>query len=76
MAGKDFVQLIEQEPGMYDKLHADYDKQVKIYLTWERIVHEMKESGFRLSSFETILAPQFKLSCCINISFISHIFPS
>jgi hypothetical protein len=24
-----FVQLIEQEPGIYDKCHADYDRQNK-----------------------------------------------
>jgi hypothetical protein len=50
-----FVQLIEQEPGIYDR-------QDKIDLAWERISHETKESGSWLSSFETIYAPQFKLS--------------
>jgi hypothetical protein len=39
------VQLIEQEPGIYDKHHPDYDRQYKIDLAWERISHEMKESG-------------------------------
>jgi hypothetical protein len=48
-----FVQLIEQEPGIYDKRHADYARQAKIDLAWERISHETKESGCRLSSFET-----------------------
>jgi hypothetical protein len=39
-----FVQLIEQEPGIYDKRHPDYARQDKVDLTWERISHEMKES--------------------------------
>jgi hypothetical protein len=40
-----FVQLIEQEPGIFDKRHPDYDRRDKIDLSWERIYHEMKESG-------------------------------
>jgi hypothetical protein len=48
-----FVQLIEQELGMYDKRHPDYARHGKINLTWERISHETKESGSWLSSFET-----------------------
>jgi hypothetical protein len=47
-----FVQLIEQELGIYDKHHTDYARQDKIYLVWEGIFHETKESGSRLSSFE------------------------
>jgi hypothetical protein len=39
------VQLIEQEPGIYDERHADYVRRDKIDLVWERISHEMKESG-------------------------------
>jgi hypothetical protein len=38
-------QLIEQEPGIYDKRHPDYARWDKIDLAWERIYHEMKESG-------------------------------
>jgi hypothetical protein len=49
-----FVQLIEQEPGIYDKRHSEYARQDKIHLAWERISYEKKESGSRLSSFETI----------------------
>jgi exoribonuclease R len=49
-----FVQLIEQDPGIYDKRHPDYARQEKIDLVWERISHETKEYGSRLSSFETI----------------------
>jgi hypothetical protein len=30
-----FVQLIEQEPGIYDKRHPDYARQDKIDLAWE-----------------------------------------
>jgi hypothetical protein len=54
------VQLIEQEPGIYIYIYiyhecqADCARQDKIDLAWERISHEMKESGFWLSSFETI----------------------
>jgi hypothetical protein len=40
----DFVQLIETEPGMYDKRHLDYARQDKIDLACERISHETKES--------------------------------
>jgi inosine/xanthosine triphosphate pyrophosphatase family protein len=57
-----FVQLIEQEPGMYDKRHPEYTRQDKTNLASERISHETEESGSRLSSFETIYASQFKLS--------------
>jgi hypothetical protein len=49
-----FVQLIEQEPGMYDKRHADYSRQDKTDLAWERISREMKEFISWLSSSETI----------------------
>jgi hypothetical protein len=37
-----FVQLFVQEPGIYDKCHADYARQLKIDLAWERISHETK----------------------------------
>jgi hypothetical protein len=47
-----FVQLINQEPGIYHKCHADCAKQDKIDLVWERISHETKESGSWLSSFQ------------------------
>jgi hypothetical protein len=43
-----FVQLIEQEPAIYDKRHPHYDRQDKTDLAWERISHEMKESGRRV----------------------------
>jgi hypothetical protein len=49
-----FVQLIEQQPGIYDKHHPDYTRQDKIDLAWERISHDIKEAGHMLSSFETI----------------------
>jgi inosine/xanthosine triphosphate pyrophosphatase family protein len=39
-----FVQLIEQEPGIYDKRYQDYARQDKIDLVWERLSHEAKES--------------------------------
>jgi hypothetical protein len=45
-----FVQLIEQEPGLYDKSQSDYARQDKIDLVWERISHEMKESGMYIFS--------------------------
>jgi hypothetical protein len=51
------VQLIEQEPDIYDKRHSedsDYGRQDKIDLAWERISPETKESETRLISFETI----------------------
>jgi hypothetical protein len=40
-----FVQLIEQEPSICDKRHPDYARRDKINLAWERISHDMKESG-------------------------------
>jgi hypothetical protein len=49
-----FVQLLEQELGIYDKRHADCARRDKIDLACERISHEMKESESWLSSFETI----------------------
>jgi hypothetical protein len=49
-----FVQLIEEEPGIYGKCHSDYARLDKIDLAWERIPDESKESGSRLSSFERI----------------------
>jgi hypothetical protein len=48
------VQLTEQEPGIYDKCHPDCARQDKMDLAWERVSHETKESGSRLSSFERI----------------------
>jgi hypothetical protein len=57
-----FVQLIEQELGIYDKRHSDYARRDKIDLAWEGISHETKESGSRLSSFETTYALPFQLS--------------
>jgi hypothetical protein len=32
-----FVRLIEREPGIYDKRHADYARQDNIDLAWEII---------------------------------------
>jgi hypothetical protein len=40
-----FVQLIEQQPGIYDNCHPDYGRQDKTDLAWERISHEMKGSS-------------------------------
>jgi hypothetical protein len=39
------VQLIEQEPAIYDKRHADYARRDKIDLALEGIFHRMEESG-------------------------------
>jgi hypothetical protein len=39
------VQLIEQEPGIYDKRHPDYARRDKIDLAWEIISLVMKDSG-------------------------------
>jgi hypothetical protein len=39
------VQLIEKESGIYDKGHLDYARRDKVDLAWEKISHEMKESG-------------------------------
>jgi hypothetical protein len=36
---------------IYDKRQSDYAKQDKTDLAWERISHEMKESGSRLKLF-------------------------
>jgi hypothetical protein len=33
-----FVQLIKQEPGVYDKRHPGYAKDVKTDLTWEEFI--------------------------------------
>jgi hypothetical protein len=49
-----FVQLIEQELGIYDKRHADFARRDKIDLAWERISQETKKSGSWLSSSETM----------------------
>jgi hypothetical protein len=48
-----FVQLIEQEPGIYDKRHPEYARRDKKGLVWERISHEMKASG--IYTYITIL---------------------
>jgi hypothetical protein len=40
-----FVQLIEQEPSLYDKSHPDYARRDKMDLAWGRIAREMSESG-------------------------------
>jgi hypothetical protein len=49
-----FLQLIEKEAGIYDKRHLDYARRNKTDLAWERKSHDTKESGSRLSSFETM----------------------
>jgi hypothetical protein len=67
-----FVQLTEQEPGIYDKHHSNYARRDKIDSAWERISYETKKPGSRLSSFETTFALQFKLSQkngCTNVFF-------
>jgi hypothetical protein len=33
-----FLQLIENEPGMYDKHHPDYTRRDTIDLAWEKFV--------------------------------------
>jgi hypothetical protein len=43
-----------QEPGIYDKYHADCCRRDKLDLAWEGISHEAKEYGLRSSSFDTI----------------------
>jgi hypothetical protein len=40
-----FVQLTEQKPTMYNKLHVCFARRDKIGLAWERISHTMEESG-------------------------------
>jgi hypothetical protein len=40
-----FMQLTEQEPGIYVRCHPDYARQDEIDLTWERISHEMESDG-------------------------------
>jgi hypothetical protein len=37
-----FVQLTEQEPGVYDKRHSDCARRDKTDLAWERIPHETR----------------------------------
>jgi hypothetical protein len=37
-----YVQLFEQEPGIYDKRHPDYARRDKVVLAWERISHKME----------------------------------
>jgi hypothetical protein len=49
-----FVPLTEEELGIYDKRQADYARQNVIILVWERISHETKASGSRISSYKTI----------------------
>jgi hypothetical protein len=46
------MQLLEEEPGIYDKRHPDYVWWDKIDLAWERISHEMNESGMCLYILE------------------------
>jgi hypothetical protein len=53
-----FVQLIEQEPGIYDKRHPDYARQDKTNLAWKRISHETKGEGTP-GKLATATQPQF-----------------
>jgi hypothetical protein len=46
-----FVQLVEQEPGIYDKRHRDYARRDKIDLAWGKIFHDMNESGMCLYEY-------------------------
>jgi hypothetical protein len=45
-----FVQLTEQEPGLYDKSHPDYGRTDKIDFLWEGISREMKDPGMHIFS--------------------------
>jgi hypothetical protein len=42
-----FLQLIEQEPGIYVKCYPDYDRQdnILVDLAWERISHDMESES-------------------------------
>jgi hypothetical protein len=45
-----FVQLTEQQPGLYDKSHPDYGRTHKVDLAWEGILREMKDPGIHIFS--------------------------
>jgi hypothetical protein len=47
------LQLIVQEPSIYDKRHTDYARQDRIDLAWEGILYEMKESGMSAKAMQT-----------------------
>jgi hypothetical protein len=56
------VQLIEQEPGIYDKGQPDYARQDKLDLAWERISHELEESGRCIYiKPELIIGPKYRI---------------
>jgi hypothetical protein len=40
-----FVQLIEQEHGIYGRRHTDYARRNKIDLAWGTISHETNKTG-------------------------------
>jgi hypothetical protein len=45
-----FVQLTEQQPGLYDKSHPDYGRTDKVDLACDGISHEMKDPGMHIFS--------------------------
>jgi hypothetical protein len=45
------VQLIEQEPGIYDKRHPEYARRDKVDLASGKISREMKESGMCIRKY-------------------------
>jgi hypothetical protein len=67
-----FVQLIEQESGMYDKRNPDYAGQNKVDLAWERISHETKESGSRFKLSKKNGCTQCFLLLILYLSILLH----
>jgi hypothetical protein len=45
-----FVELFEQEPGLYDKSHPDCGRTDQVDLAWEGISCEMKDPGMHIFS--------------------------
>jgi hypothetical protein len=65
-----FRLLIEQEPGIYDKCHADCSTRDKTGFAWERISHETKKPGSSLSSLETTQAHELTGIALLNLTAI------
>jgi hypothetical protein len=64
-----FVQLIELEPGIYDKRHSDYARQDKIYMAWERKKEVLSKQykQFSLNRYRRTHAPSVFLILYLNI---------
>jgi hypothetical protein len=69
-----FVQLTEQEPGLYNKSRPDYVRREKVYLAWEGTSCEMKDlvrTYFLIKSYNKVTIENMLIKALNNTSWSS-----